>query len=100
MVEYEHFFLADTEQIVVEGCAFNNRPGRALEAAGVIHQYRRISRAGTNGALARLHRGLDDGRPAGDEQQTDVLVLTNGGETFERRLFDDANNVLNAGFAI
>ena len=98
--EHEHLFLADTEEIVIKRSTRNNRFRRTRRTARVVDEHGRIARAGADGALAGLHRGFDDHRAARHEQQTHVLIFAERIEGIERRLLDDAGDVLDSRLAI
>ena len=100
LVEDENLFLADAQKIVVKRRAGNNRLRRARQATGVVHQNRRIARPRAYGAFAGLHCRFHYHRPASDEQQAGVFVFAEVIERIQRRLLDDARDVLDTGLAI
>ena len=68
LVEHIHFLFANAQQIIVVSRALDDRTRRALHAGGVVNQYRRIARPGTNRAFAGLHCGFHHAGTAGDAQ--------------------------------
>ena len=65
----EDFFFQHTDNIIVQGCPFNNTAGGVLNIGGFIYNNRRISRSGANGSFSALHGGFYHCSASGDHQQ-------------------------------
>ena len=93
-------FVGDAEQVVVEGGTLDDRAGGAVEVGGFIDDDGRIARPGDDCPLGLLEGRLGHARPAGDANQVDAAVLENCVGRLDRRLGDDADEVVDAQVAV
>ena len=72
----------------------------AIEIGRFVDDDRRIARSGHDGPLRALQRRLGDGRSARDANQLHAAMLEHGFGCFQRRLGDDANEIVDPQIAI
>ena len=75
-------------------------PGGAVQVGRFVDDDGRIARPGDDRPLRLLHGRPGHGRPAGDADQVDVAMLEEGVGRLQRRLGDDADQVVDAQVAI
>ena len=100
LLDGEDLLLGDAEQVVVVGAALDDAAGGAVEVGRFIDDDGRIARPGDDRPLRLLHGRPGHARPAGDADQVDVGMLEQGVGRFERRLGDDAHQVVDAQVAV
>ena len=96
----EHFLLGDAQQVVVVGGALDDALRGVVEVGRFVDDDRRIAGAGDDRPLAAVERRAGDGRAAGDADRRDAAVLEQRVGRVERRLGDDADEVVDPQVAV